>query len=439
MKKLNAFLVSVLATAALNAAVIEQVIVRQQWPWSTDIKVEYKLSGVTSPVDISVRAYNGTAELPLPAAAIKGNLEGVTEDGVGQFTIDPVAAFGTEKIALANFKVKLSVSDTVLYKVFDLRTVGAEVQELTAADIRSGDYGTYFEGDYSSIIPGSTVGNVFIWTGVTNDQYRTTHLVMRRVFAKGRSFRMGTAAANHQVSFTNDFYMAVFPVTVCQRELIFGSAAVLTEDGMKPKSNIQWRSIRGEYYTNGHSGWWPTPGVWSADGFVPDYTKSPHEVGNESYIVLYFLRYRTGRLATALFDLATEAKWEYACRAGTQTATYAGDATEAVIDRIAWYDNNSGGVAHVVGQKAPNPWGIYDMLGNVYEWCLDIYSATLPTEAVVDPVGPESTNRYATRVARGGSYGNAFSAAVPTSRVSQSPHTDPGAACGGFRPIFDVP
>ena len=69
MKKLNAFLVSVLATAALNAAVIEQVIVRQQWPWSTDIKVEYKLSAVTNPVDIAVQAFNGETELSLPAEA----------------------------------------------------------------------------------------------------------------------------------------------------------------------------------------------------------------------------------------------------------------------------------------------------------------------------------------------------------------------------------
>ena len=56
MKKFNAFLVSVLSAVALNAAVIEQVIVRQQWPWSTDVKVEYKLKNVTNPVDLTIEA-----------------------------------------------------------------------------------------------------------------------------------------------------------------------------------------------------------------------------------------------------------------------------------------------------------------------------------------------------------------------------------------------
>ena len=92
-----------------HGAVIEQVIVRQQWPWSTDVKVEYKVTGVTSPVDIHVRAFNGETELNSVAlaAATKGDLYGIAEDTVGSFVIDPVKAFGTSKIALANFKVKL--------------------------------------------------------------------------------------------------------------------------------------------------------------------------------------------------------------------------------------------------------------------------------------------------------------------------------------------
>ena len=102
---------TLLAAVALTAqgAKIEQVIVRQQWPWSTDVKVEYRLTGVTAPVDIAVTAYNGDAELPLPASAVVGDLYGIDADGVGQFVIDPIAAFGTAKVALANFKVKLAV------------------------------------------------------------------------------------------------------------------------------------------------------------------------------------------------------------------------------------------------------------------------------------------------------------------------------------------
>lgn len=71
------------------------------------------------------------------------------------------------------------------------------------------------------------------------------------------------------------------------------------------------------------------------------------------------------------FRLPTEAEWEYACKAGTAGIRY-GD-----LDSIAWYKNNSDGMTHAVGTKAPNPWGLYDMLGNVWEWCSDIYDETV--------------------------------------------------------------
>ena len=67
------FTLSILNFTA-HGAVIQQVIVRQQWPWSTDVKVEYKLAEVTAPVDISVKAFNGETELPLPAEAVSGDL-----------------------------------------------------------------------------------------------------------------------------------------------------------------------------------------------------------------------------------------------------------------------------------------------------------------------------------------------------------------------------
>ena len=94
--------------------------------------------------------------------------------------------------------------------------------------------------------------------------------------------------------------------------------------------------------------------------------------------------------------LPTEAQWEYACRAGTQAARY-----EARIDAIAWYSANSNNETHEVGQKRPNAWGLYDMLGNVWEWCHDGLRGY--TESVViDPLGP--TEAGADRVIRGGSW-----------------------------------
>ena len=448
MKKLLAPVLMFSAVLGLDAATIDKVVVRQQWPWSTDVKVEYKISGVTSPVDIKVEAYNGSEKLDSSnlAPAMTGDLIGISEDGIGTIVIDPVKAFGSAKIALANFKVKLSTEDSVLYKIFDLRTVSTTsapvpVVELTAADIRTGAYGTY-EENYSKIVPGSEVGNVFIWTGVTNEMYKTTHLVMRRVFAKGRSFTMGDSslstanAAEHKVSFTNDFYVGVFPVTASQHEIILGRSADLTQDGMKPKSNVQWRDLRGQVYDNGNYGWWPTPGYWTKDGFVADYTVSPHKVANHSGVVLYFLRYRTGWRTTAEFDLPTEAKWEYACRAGTATSNYAGANDAATVDRIAWYSGNSDGAKHVVGLKAPNPWGIYDMQGNVWEWCLDIYGSITSSDAVVDPVGPESTNRYAVRVRRGGGYDSALTY-MPIGYRTNTGIVGVDTVNIGYRVIFD--
>ena len=94
------------------------------------------------------------------------------------------------------------------------------------------------------------------------------------------------------------------------------------------------------------------------------------------------------------YRLPTEAEWEYACRAGTTGARY------GELDAVAWHDDNSGGESHPVGQKQPNAWGLYDMLGNVYEWCGDGYGP-YPTGSATDPVGPSDVPD---RVYRGGSW-----------------------------------
>jgi formylglycine-generating enzyme required for sulfatase activity len=94
--------------------------------------------------------------------------------------------------------------------------------------------------------------------------------------------------------------------------------------------------------------------------------------------------------------LPTEAEWEYAARAGSAAKRY-GD-----IDNIAWYDNNSGGKTHDLGQKQANGFGLYDMLGNVWEWVADWY-APYPSGSVTDPRGPASGQ---SRVLRGGSWSN---------------------------------
>ena len=122
--------------------------------------------------------------------------------------------------------------------------------------------------------------------------------------------------------------------------------------------------------------------------------------------------------------LPTEAEWEYAARAGTTGARY------GKLDTIAWRDGNSGIQTHPVKQKAANAWGLYDMMGNVWEWCSDWYG-DYPTGSVTDPTGPSSGSD---RVLRGGSWFNDAGYA----RSAVRGRFDPGCRGNvlGFRPAL---
>jgi formylglycine-generating enzyme required for sulfatase activity/serine/threonine protein kinase len=128
------------------------------------------------------------------------------------------------------------------------------------------------------------------------------------------------------------------------------------------------------------------------------------------------------------YRLPTESQWEYACRGGTQTRFSFGEDEPELTD-YAWYPANADGTTHSVGQKKPNPWGLYDMHGNVGEWCQDWYAsdyyANSPTN---DPQGPSQGSN---RVSRGGSWGLFTSHCLASHRLS----SDPGYRCvtQGFR------
>jgi hypothetical protein len=142
-----------------------------------------------------------------------------------------------------------------------------------------------------------------------------------------------------------------------------------------------------------------------------------------------------------MFDFPTEAQWEYACRAGSTAAYCYGD-NEKELTQYAWYEDNSNDRPHPVGEKKPNAWELYDMHGNVWEWCSD-WRGSYSSEPVTDPVGPTSGSN---RVHRGGSwdYGAAscrsadrygfgpsfrlhnlgFRVALSSSGIPQSPEAD---------------
>src|SRR5258708_2868914 len=100
-------------------------------------------------------------------------------------------------------------------------------------------------------------------------------------------------------------------------------------------------------------------------------------------------------------QLPTEAQWEYACRAGTTTAYYNGDTIED-LDKVGWHGGNSGRQLHSGGQKLPNAWGVYDMLGNIREFTRDLYDAA-PKDDATDPTGPKEGDPK-NHVVRGGAY-----------------------------------
>lgn len=237
--------------------------------------------------------------------------------------------------------------------------------------------------------------------GVTNALYKTDYMVFRKCPAKGVTWRMGagendTSLGNrnndqHLVTLTNDFYIGIYEVTQRQdRRFIDASARGVDRDfqdsAMRPVSGVSYANIRNK-------------NTWPSD----------KGQGQYSYLGNSFFYGKTGLAAT----LPTETQWEFAARAGTRLPYGSSTFTSAVDypDEVAWNEHNSAGHVQVVGTRKPNDWGIYDMFGNVREWCLDLYRLDyglgLDDTDWIGNVGPTSSEPGLDancRVLRGGSY-----------------------------------
>lgn len=421
-----------LQIAAVCAADIDRVIVRQQWPWSTDVRVEYELSGVDAaqPVDITVRAYNGETELVLPNSAIRGERFAITTGGVRELFIDPVAAFGSASVSIPDFKVKLTTNNSpadineVLYKVFDLATSTHE--DITRADILNGKKGS-FETDFLKI-GGNVSREILVWTEVTNDiAYATTKLVMRRIKGAGQTVTMGSPSdevgretdgreTQHNVTLANeDYFIGVFPLTIGQvansKYMYSKSGGSITlNSGTVIYTTATWNTAEGEEQDA-----CPIPltypyqamrGKPTADNGVYDWPTGT-SVQNGTYMAMM------NKWTGVDFNLPTEAQWEFACRGGTVTGLNNGqNLTSATgggnVKSLAWTAENANGTLHRVGQRLPNAYGLYDMHGSVLECCIDYYTADVSSLPTTDVGGP--TSRPATaasghvRVLKGGGY-----------------------------------
>jgi formylglycine-generating enzyme required for sulfatase activity len=181
----------------------------------------------------------------------------------------------------------------------------------------------------------------------------------------------------HRVTLTRDFLMQATEVTQGQYQEVMGYNPSRNSScgGECPVESVSWHESAA--YCNALSAREVLSSCYRCSGSGPSVTCEP--VGNP--------------YQCAGYRLPTEAEWEYAARAGTTGPRY-GD-----VNAVAWYDQNSGSTLHPVRQKQPNAWGLYDMLGNVWEWSHDWYTEN--PGGATDPWGP-GAGSY--RVVRGGSW-----------------------------------
>lgn len=203
---------------------------------------------------------------------------------------------------------------------------------------------------------------------ILNERYQLVKVVetvtqqhpFAMVLIKAGSFIMGDEETEpaHLVTITNPFQIMTTPVTQQQWMMVMrNNPSHHKHDVNCPVENVSWYDVQ-EFIERCNINW-PSHG----------------------------------------FRLPTEAEWEYACRAGSTTPYCFGD-DESVLEQYAWYGRNASGKTHPVGQLTPNKWGLYDMHGNVWEWCADWYSED-QSEAVTDSTR-FVVGKY--KVIRGGSW-----------------------------------
>jgi formylglycine-generating enzyme required for sulfatase activity len=187
------------------------------------------------------------------------------------------------------------------------------------------------------------------------------------------------------------FYMDTHEVTQKSYEQLMGKNPSKSQAPEKPVEQVSWYSAI--KYCNMRS---------MREGLEPCYNLETQECN----------------LNANGYRLPTEAEWEYACRAGTDSKYYFGN-DPRTLSKYAWFKENSNKTTHPVAQKEPNPWGLYDMCGNVAEWCHDFYSGDYyQRSGGNDPSGPSQGKD---RVLRGGGWNSGAESCRSSARFSEAP------------------
>jgi len=403
---------------------ITRVTVRQRWPWSPLVDIDYMLAcDMTQRVDVLVTAYNGTDTLNVPVCSFTGDLYGVGQ-GLRHIVWDPTATVYTNNGALQAFSVTLARTPAPLYMIVDLTKeagVSKQIAYVYEDDLTNGLWGAWVRNPVTN---NGTVVESVVWIGVaTNDVYKTDKLVLRRVPA-GPYTMGGQGYTAYAMNLTKGMYAGVFEVTQAQWTRVM-SATSSTD--AQAKHSVSYDDIRGA--TNS------TPAIdWPATG---------RAVATGSFLAK--LRDKTG---IADFDLPTEAQWEYLCRAGTTAVFNDGNAaskydgteennngnTNGFLNALGWYKFSAPTpptAAQPVGGKLPNAWGLYDTHGNVWEWCLDWYGTPVSGS---DPKGAVSGSY---RVDRGGSWNSTASGCRSANRGNGPPSARSSSV--GFRLVRTLP
>ena len=286
--------------------------------------------------------------------------------------------------------------------------------------------------------------------GFNTDEYKGDKIVLRRIcpgsYVAGSPTKEAYRKDNekqHRVAISQPFYIGIFEITQKQYENVMGADKNnSTHTGpSRPVEMMPYEAIRGTADTSNHTYDWP----WNATvvpnsfmGLLRAKCKSKDSSGNYT-------------VSVDGFDLPTEFQWEYACRAGTTGAlntTNAYDNTDPIAQETQlkllgrYKDNQNDGkcsyVEHaVVGSYRPNQWGLYDMHGNVWEWCLDWYRED--ASALKQFTDPKGATAGSYRVLRGGGWSASASNCRSAVRLNVVPSSDGAAHNIGFRLSRSLP